>query len=167
MSCPHGKILAAGGWQAINAGDNKPTLRLWNPATGKELARLEHKHGAVWSVAFSPDGKLLAAAGGGGVGAQAELKVWDVQMRTLRYSLEGHATMVNGVAFSPDGTKLASAGYDHFVKLWDMQTGKEIGTFKGHTGPVHSVVFAPNGSALFSASNDNTVRRWPVKKKQK
>jgi WD40 repeat protein len=136
MSCPHGKILAAGGWQAINAGDNKPTLRLWNPATGKELARLEHKHGAVWSVAFSPDGKLLAAAGGGGVGAQAEFKVWDVQTRTLRYSLEGHATMVNGVAFSPDGTKLASAGYDHFVKLW--ATCPQIAGDKGRPNqPLH------------------------------
>jgi WD40 repeat protein len=164
---PDGKILATGGWQQVDPGNNKPILRLWDPATGKELARFDHKHWAVWSVAFSPDGKLLAAAGGGGVGAQAELKVWDVETRTLRYSLEGHATLVNRVAFSPDGTKLASAGYDHFIKLWDMNTGKEIATFKGHTAPVHSVVFAPNGSGLFSASKDDTVRRWSVNRKQK
>jgi WD domain, G-beta repeat len=162
---PDGKILATGGWQQVDPGNNKPILRLWDPATARELARLEHKHWAVWSVAFSPDGKLLAAAGGGGVGAQAELKVWDVQTRRLQYSLEGHATLVNSVAFSPDGTKLASAGHDHIVKLWDMQTGKEIATFKGHSGPVHAVVFAPDGSALFSASKDDTVRSWSVNKK--
>src|SRR5262249_42012947 len=63
---------------------------------------------AVWSVAFSPDGKTLAL-GGGLAGQPGEIQLWDVATGKEQATLKGHTDGVNCVAFSPDGKTLASA----------------------------------------------------------
>src|SRR5262249_30221565 len=121
--------------------------------------------GSVLSVAFSPDGKLLASGGGGGLEEQGkalpgEIKLWDAQTGQKIRTPIGHTRQVLSVAFSHDGKLLASASEDKTVKVWDAQTGREIHTFKGHTGGVKSVAFSPDGKLLASASADKTVKIW-------
>ena len=65
------------------------------------------------SVAFSPDGKLLASGGDNNT-----IMLWDVASGTLTKTLTGHADVVWSVAFSPDGKLLASGSYDKTIKIW-------------------------------------------------
>ena len=84
---------------------------------------LRGHEGYAWSVAFSPDGKTLASAGGS-FDKPGELKLWDTATGAARATLAGHEGYVHSVAFSPDGKTLASGGYDGTVRLWDATIGE-------------------------------------------
>jgi WD40 repeat protein len=129
-----------------NAGDNEPVV--WK-AHGDD----------VMSVAFSPDGKLLAS---GGFHDDPTIKLWDVSTHKHVRTLKGHRYAVNSVVISPDGTKLASGSSDRTIKLWDVATGENTATLLGHTEWVYEVVFSPDGKTLASASRDTTIKLWNV-----
>ena len=111
----------------------------------------------VESVAFSPDGLILAAVDWDSV------KLWEVATGRYITTLtdETHSSGFSA-AFSPDGTKLASGSWDDTVQLWDVSTRKHIATFPGHTGYVNVVVFSPDSTKLASGSFDGTVLLWDV-----
>jgi WD40 repeat protein len=124
-----------------------------------DVLSLKHT-GIVRSVAYSPDGKRLASAGGPG---DRNVKVWDAQTGLELFTLQGHTRQgytgpVNSVAFSPDGKRLASGSMDGTVKVWDAQTGQEMLTWR-QRGTVNSVAFSPDGKRLAGAS---PVRRQGV-----
>src|SRR5687768_12836468 len=73
----------------------------------------------VRTVAFSPDGKLLASGS-----LDKSISMWDVKTGKSTASLTGHTDAVNSVAFSPDGKLLASGSQDDSTKLWDLAAGK-------------------------------------------
>ncbi len=116
---------------------------------------------AVNAIAFSPDGKLLAA-----VSANGEIRLWQMsgypQTGQLLLSWQGHGGSVQAVAFSPDGGTLVTGSNDQTVKLWEVQTGRCLLTLSEHREWVWSVVFSPDGKLLASGSSDRTVRIWEV-----
>ena len=112
---------------------------------------------SVTSVAFSPDGKLLASGS-----RDQTIKLWDVASGQAVRTLTGHTDKVTSVAFSPDGKLLASGSDDETVKLWDVASGQEVRTLMGHTDFVTSVAFSPDGNLLASGSWDKTVMVWDV-----
>jgi len=101
------------------------------------------RSGAVTSIAFAPDGKLLASAG-----KDKSAKLWDAATGQLLRTLSGHGGEVHSVAFSPDGKLLASGSADAMVILWDAQTGREQAVLKGHTTAINAVRSVLTGPRL-------------------
>jgi WD40 repeat protein len=112
-------------------------------------------------VAFSPDGKRLACAGG-----MHTVDIWDIsagsgELTKPVLSLKGHTGgPIYSVAFSPDGKRIASAGQDKLVKIWETSTGQELLSLQGHTNLIWSVAFSADGRRLASESMDGTVKIW-------
>ncbi|WGV26263.1 NB-ARC domain-containing protein [Halotia branconii] len=113
--------------------------------------------GGIASVAFSPNGKLLATGDTNG-----EIRLYQVSDWRQLLICKGHNNWVPSLAFSPDGSMLASSSSDHSVKLWDASTGQCLQTFQGHKHEVWTVTFSPDGNTLLSGSNDRTIRLWSV-----
>lgn len=111
----------------------------------------------VHSLAFSPDGTLLAS------GDYRQVKLWrrprNVQKLDLALGASGH---VVAAAFSPDGKWIAAARDDHQIKLWSVPNGKDAKLLVGHEKTITSLKFSPDGSKLASAAKDNTLRVWNV-----
>ena len=100
------------GRTATLSGSYDNTVRLWNPATGTCCSNLEGHLSLVMSVAFSPDGKLLALGS-----CDHSIRLWDPATGTCRSTLECHSYSVTSVAFSPDGKLVASGADDNAVRL--------------------------------------------------
>lgn len=147
---PDGRLLAVGRYQTVELRNGKTTV-----------GKLTGHSNDVRSVAFSPDGKRLATAGGS-PGQFGEVKLWEVSTGKELRAWRGHRDNIFAIAFSPDGTLLATCSYDRLIKLWDAATGNEIKTLKDHTDAVFSLAFSPDGKRLASASADRTMKLWDV-----
>jgi eukaryotic-like serine/threonine-protein kinase len=121
----------------------------------QETAMLRDSLPRARPIAFSPDGRTIAASARGHT-----MKVWDVETGQQTKLFSGHSDSVFGVAFSPDGRKLATASGDQTVKLWETATGQLIRTFRGHADEVDDVAFSPEGKLLATVSKDGAVKVW-------
>lgn len=108
------------------------------------------------SVAFSPDGQILASGSG------SMIKLWDLktgkELRTLKASTHDG----DSIAFSPDGKLLATGGDDGAVVFWDVVAGSAVKTLKGHSRSVTSFAFSGDGTRLVTGSFDGTIKLWDV-----
>jgi WD40 repeat protein len=114
--------------------------------------RLQHEH-SVYALAFSPDGKALAAGS-----HDHTVRLWQTRTGKELRKFKGHTQYINSVAFSPDGRVLASGGFDQTIRLWEVATGKELRKIEARD-EVTSVAFSPHGKTLASGS-PNVLYLW-------
>jgi WD40 repeat protein len=159
---PVGNKLAA-------AGVNK--VRVWDLDTGDEETFPVPEKAIAWdlhALAFSPDGKFLAAGG-----ALGKVFLWQAERKWVVRTLEGNAAPVRALAFSPDGKTLAVGGGAYVaepppIHLWDLASTKILQTFVGQKGlgrraaTVTSLAFSPDGKSLASASVADSIYLWDV-----
>jgi WD40 repeat protein len=142
--------------QALVGGTFQGSLRLWDPATGKERRRWPARSG-VTAVAFSRDGKTLASAG-----RDDSLQLWDPDTGKPVRRLSGSAVGVVFLCFSPDDRTLAASGIVLPVQLFDVAAGKPLPlqSLPVHRGEVFCLAYSPDGKALATGSQEPTVRLW-------
>jgi WD40 repeat protein/DNA-binding SARP family transcriptional activator len=132
-------------------------VTIWDAATGQELITLTGYDAKLTTVAFSPDGRLLAA----GSDQTLTPPVWDVETGELLFTLDGHTGTVRAVAFSPDGRRLVTGGSDA-ARIWDAVTGEELGSVElgPGDGPALAVAFTADGSYLVTGGPYGDPGAW-------
>ncbi|PSB21592.1 NACHT domain-containing protein [Phormidesmis priestleyi ULC007] len=113
--------------------------------------------GGITSVAFSPDGQLLATSDTNG-----DTQLWNASQGQQLGVFKGHAGWVWRVIFSSDQQTLASCGQDHTIRLWNIHTGQLRSILHGHTSIVTDIAFSPDAQQLASSSEDQTIKLWDV-----
>ncbi len=136
--------------------DEPGGLALFDSESGEPIRSFAHGEAAT-GLAFSPDGRLLAAAGGR---PETGASVWDTSSGAEVSRVVGQWT--TDVAFSPDGTLIATSSFDGPVKLWETFTGDEIPRPSGHEASTWGLAFTADGTRLATSSEDGTARIWDV-----
>jgi len=153
---PDGKVLAGADADNVRPGADEPTVILIDVATGRELARLPMGQNRVFGVAWSADGRRVAAV------TEFRLHVWDAaSYQPIGSPPPGHDGIIHELAFAPDGT-LVTAGGDGTVRTWDAAGRPGLVLRAGDVG-VGGVAVAPDGARVAGFDSDGLVRVWDTK----
>jgi eukaryotic-like serine/threonine-protein kinase len=151
----NGDLIATGS----DDTDDRQTIKLWESKSGKLKLGWYGETGTVSSLAFAPDGQVLASAHLNDAGS---VRLWDVASGNLLGTLDGHTKPARSVAFHPSGRWLASCGSDGTARIWDVAERRCIQVLEGHEKTIQEVAFSPDGNTLATAGSDMTVRLWEV-----
>lgn len=140
------------------AATTKGVVHLLNRPIGQiSPLRLPHL-GRIFSLMYSPDGKVLACSGHNGL-----VVLIDVATGKQRLTLRGHDDNVNRVVFNPKGTLLASGGDDEKVILWDAMTGEKLYVHTAYDSQVWSLTFSPDGNTIAIGGRSYNIGLLDVK----
>ncbi|MBI3421698.1 MAG: TIR domain-containing protein, partial [Acidobacteria bacterium] len=138
----------------VTASGDK-TARVWNAASGQEVAELKGHTDSVTSPAYSPDGRFIVTASDDGTA-----RVWNAASGQMVAELKGHTHSVTSAAYSPDGCFIVTASFDKTARVWNAASGQVVAELKGHAAYVRSAAYSPDGRFIVTASDDKTARVW-------
>ncbi len=122
----------------LAGGFEDGTIRLWDIRSGEEVSHFSGHKSFIACIAFSLDGKQLAA------GSDRTVRLWDIESGMELAAFIGHDNPVKSIVFSPDGKRLASSS-GQSVRLWDAESGTTLTTFRQDSSWVYSVAFSLDG----------------------
>jgi RNA polymerase sigma factor (sigma-70 family) len=143
---PDGKTLVTG--EIVNG-----VLRVWDPATGRELRQVTDCAGTVGPFAFSPDGKTLAVAHG-----NCAMRLLDFATGKDRVGTHGHGSYLSSVAVTPDGQAVVTLSGDGTLRFWDPATGRQRRQRTVATDPARVARFLPDGKSYLTVDNNSSAR---------
>jgi WD40 repeat protein/DNA-binding SARP family transcriptional activator len=158
-------VAFAPGDKTVATGGSDGRVVLWDIGTAEALgapliarALDGEPVSGILNLSFSPDGRWLAATGGG-----ADVAVWSLPRRSLRrFPADSRESIA--IAFAPDSRTLVTGGQDSNVRFWDVESGQPVGnSLKGHAGYVTNAAYAPDGDVLATAGTDGTVILWDTR----
>ena len=150
---PDGKTLAA-------TFEHNGDILLWDLVEGRERAILPSDSPSILSVAFSPDGRYLAAGDNAEI---ASISVWNLATRECKLRFKGKFGAIRALKYSHDGSSIATTGaYERGPRLWDVRSGRLLRSFAGHQMGTNSLAFSPDGNVLATGGNDGMARLWNV-----
>jgi WD40 repeat protein len=150
-------FLSPDGKRLVTAAPMLKTVQLVEAESGKKVAELSGVSQMVRDMAFSADGRQVAAALWDGA-----VMVWDLQSKKTRHRFS-HGDRAMCVAFHPNGRQLVSGSCDNTARVWDLDTGQEVEALHGHIGYVSAVAYSPDGKLLATASGnryEGEVQLW-------
>ena len=135
--------------------------QVWDTRSGEPTSPTVEHDATVHLVRFSPDGQLVATAGGSG--PAGEVRVWNAQTGALRLGPFAYRRPVTAVAFTHDGRRLMTATEEESqnLKLWDLQSGRVVAETT-HPAGVTDAVLNPADTAVWSVGLDRRARMWRI-----
>jgi RNA polymerase sigma factor (sigma-70 family) len=165
---PDGNILAC--------REQHSGIGLWQPSTGRQIRRCgmepsktppSRTGSDTWAfrLAFSPDGKTLAAGSGDLTAGDSDIRLWAVETGEELRRFRGHKGAVRTFAFAPDGKTLATGGADKTLRLWDPGSARQLHVCR-NGGEVFALAWAPDGKTLTTGGKDRMIRVWSTEGKE-
>jgi eukaryotic-like serine/threonine-protein kinase len=145
----------------LASGSRDATIRIWDAASGREIAVWRPRAAGVEAVDWSPDSTRLVSGHSDG-----SVRVWHAKHGREERVLKGHQGPAFGVGWSPEGTRLASSSADGTVRIWDLKAEKEPLVLTSPGSWVTSVTWSPDGAHLASTHFDMTIRVWDAARGQ-
>ena len=149
---PSGERLAVSGYHEIT---------IWNSRNGSIEQRIGNVAEKTFDLAFSQDGRWLAAASGT-PGKSGEIRLFQSTNGELASGLATTSDAMLCLAFSPDSKMLAAGGADNAIRIWNSENRKLMKTIEQHADWVLSLAFSPDGTRLASGSRDKSARVFNV-----
>lgn len=162
MFSPNGEMLACVGddvtWERAN--DNfiwDLKIYLLDGSGGEILKTLRGHKKTITTLAFSPDGKMLAGSGWEGI-----IHLWDSHSGQYMHTFRGHTSSVSALSFSSDNKTLVSGSDDGTVRFWDTATKQQRLSISGHWQGVDALAFSADSKTLISGITDATIHKWDI-----
>jgi WD40 repeat protein len=127
---------------------------VWDVAAWTQLGEINHRSGAIYAVAFSPDGNYIATASD-----DYTIGIWDPHSTKRVLTFTGHSGSVRDVEFDRESTRVISGSFDGTMKVWDIETGLELFSYSEFLTEVNVVGFDASGDYMVGIDRTGRLRQ--------